>query len=148
MIKKIIILLCFCFVAESADISISASKTKFSKGDNITVKCDFSLSSSEKLNYLTISVNNTEFYRFDYEDLSKHFGNVAKRFVSHEVFFLEVTTSRVLGSTETGAGLPGTAIIKNATELSEGVYWCEVSYTAGKQFTREDSAGLHISFEK
>jgi hypothetical protein len=148
MIKKIIILLCLCFIAESADISISASKTKFSKGDNITVKCDFSLSSSERLSYVTISVNNTEFYRFDYEDLSKHFEKVAKKFVSHEVFFLEVTTSRVLGSTGTGAGLPGTAIVKNATELSEGVFWCEVNYTADKQFIREDSTGLHITFEK
>jgi hypothetical protein len=59
-----------------------------------------------------------------------------------------VATSRVLGSTETGAGLPGTAIVKNASTLLQGVYSCEVNYTAGKQFIEESSAGLHITFEK
>ncbi len=51
----------------------------FSKGDNITVKCDFSLSSSEKL-------NNTEFYKFDYKYLREHSGNFAKKNFSNEVF--------------------------------------------------------------
>jgi hypothetical protein len=47
MICKIILLISSFIIAESADISISASKTKFHKGDDITLKCDFSLSSSE-----------------------------------------------------------------------------------------------------
>ncbi len=42
MICKIILLFGDFIIAESAEIGISASKTKFHKGDNITLKCDFS----------------------------------------------------------------------------------------------------------
>jgi hypothetical protein len=79
MICKLVFLISAFIIAESADISISASETKFHKGDNITFKCDFSLKSSEALNYLTISVNNKEFYRYNHEDQSKHFSISRKK---------------------------------------------------------------------
>ncbi len=59
-----------------------------------------------------------------------------------------MTTSPVPGSTATAAGLPGTAIVKNATELSEGVYTCEVNYTLSKQVTKLHSNGVHVTYEK
>jgi hypothetical protein len=56
--------------------------------------------------------------------------------------YIEVITSPVLGSTATAAGLPGTAIVKNATEISEGVYSCEVNFNLSKQITK-----LHSNIE-
>ncbi len=149
MICKLVLLIGAFIIAESATVSISASKTQFHKGDEFTVKCDFSLKSSEALNYVTLSVNDKEFYRYNHEDQSKHFS------ISHQklkwltnTWFSEVTTSPVLGSTATAAGLPGTAVIKNATELSEGIYSCEVNFTVSKQVMKQHSTGVHISFAK
>ncbi len=82
MICKLIFLISAFIISESVDISISASKTKFHKGDDFTVKCDFSLKSSEALSYVTLSVNNKEFYRYNHEDQSKHFSISHKKLKS------------------------------------------------------------------